>query len=207
MGDGKMLICGLILGSIIALIILISYMSLKIEVLITREDGDDFGEIIFSVLKYLRYKVTIPIAELGARGLEVKAEDNIGEQKGIFVNLTKIKHWKRLGDEFLRDFINVNQIIRWFCSKITCEKLVWTTILGTGNADETGILSGLTWGIKNSLVGMFSHYLHWNKAPLISVTPHFNDTMLQYYFNGIVRFRIGYAILMLKKLWMHRKTR
>ncbi|SFX02481.1 Protein of unknown function [Thermoactinomyces sp. DSM 45891] len=93
-------------------------------------------------------------------------------------------------------------LIRNFCSKICCKDLEWKTQVGTGDAAEAGVLTGLVWGIKSFLISVVGNYIKWKKAPEIDVIPHFNQLAFNMYFHSIVCFRVWHAIVVVTRLWI-----
>ncbi|SDZ09130.1 DUF2953 domain-containing protein [Thermoactinomyces sp. DSM 45892] len=101
--------------------------------------------------------------------------------------------------ERVQDFF---PLIRYFCSKICCKNLEWKTQVGTGDAAEAGVLTGLVWGIKSFLISAVGNYIKWKKAPEIDVIPHFNQLAFNMYFHCILCFRVWHAIVVVTRLWI-----
>lgn len=204
----------IVLGFLFLLLLLIWYATVRVEVLYKRERQNDRGEVkimIFGGL--LRFKVNL--SELKWKGLDegvqVKgkmtgkaAKTPTGQKKErVQVNRRKLKVIRRNYMKILHRIDEFQQIMHWFLGKITCEKFVWHTRLGTGDAAEAGILAGLAWVIKWTLVGMLKNRIRWNFTPQVEIAPEFNQAILETYFHSIIRFRIGHAILAMKRLSDH----
>ncbi|WP_159102330.1 DUF2953 domain-containing protein [Caldalkalibacillus mannanilyticus] len=86
-------------------------------------------------------------------------------------------------------------IAKKFLKNIRLEELIWRSKIGTGHAAETGLLTGVGWGVKSNIIGMFSSYLTLRCVPRISVTPSFNEKKIESNIQCMIRFRIGNAIV------------
>ena len=90
---------------------------------------------------------------------------------------------------------NLLPIIKRFLKTIRLENLQWKTAIGTADAAETGVLTGIVWGIKSSIVGFISTNLTVRKIPQIHVHPLFQQKKIKTEIRCMIRFRIGNAIL------------
>ncbi len=195
-------------------LILIMFTSVRIEILFKHEHVNEQGEIrIRALLGLVRLRFTLP--QLNWRGweqgLQVKGKMTTEQSELMTVNekvgKRNIRSMKKRMSELLSQIDDFMEVVRWFFSKITCEKLDWSTSLGTGDAAEAGILTGLAWSIKSMLIGWISGYIRWKQYPNLSIRPAFQQKMFDTYFHSIIRFRLGYAILALKRLFIDRYRR
>ncbi|WP_124727284.1 DUF2953 domain-containing protein [Staphylospora marina] len=207
-----------IIGGLILLILLISMTSVRIEFLLKREDGDDRGEVnIRALFGLIRYRVEFPslvfkgweeglqIQENRAGGAGGRNVDNREEE--FVIDKETMRAAKRSIQEMMDHFVHLRLTLRWFLSKVTCEKLVWFTRLGTGDAAEAGLLTGIAWGVKSTLVGILGSYIRWERPPELAIDPDFHRPALETRLQGIIRFKIGHAILVGKRLFATRKGR
>ena len=123
----KFLTTLLIVISIISLILfIICYLSIKIEILLKRENENDRGEIIFSTFfGLIYYKVKIP--SINFRGfLEGVNIESSNDGDNIF-SFEHLKKFFKVQYQFLENHVNLHETTKWFLSKISCEKLAWNT--------------------------------------------------------------------------------
>ncbi|MED3563636.1 DUF2953 domain-containing protein [Bacillus xiapuensis] len=106
--------------------------------------------------------------------------------------------------EILEHVIHMHLIIRKFFKKISVKQFEWHTLFGVGDAAHTGVLCGGLWTIKGGITGLLSNYFKLKEMPVLTVTPHFQATVIQTQVSCIFQFRIGHAIfagLKLIKFW------
>lgn len=187
------------------------FSHIRIEMIFKREQGNDRGEVMIRALGgLLRFRVKIPKVDWKGpdEGVEVKSELDsattaMNKKKGFQIDERKIRKARKLYQESLERIIDLKEIMRKFLSKVTCEQLVWGTTVGTGEASETGVLTGVVWGVKTTLLGFFSGYIQWKQPPQLNVHPVFNRAIIETHFHGIFRFRLGHAILGINRIIFH----
>lgn len=121
----------------------------------------------------------------------------------ITFNKRKYLKLKHIYHEVVENISFFRQTLRWFLSRVTCEKLVWQTRIGTGDAAEAGVLTGVVWTVKSSLVGWISQYVNWRRPPELYVDPQFQAPVLETHIHSIIHFKIGHAIIAIKRLLFH----
>ncbi|WP_170839861.1 DUF2953 domain-containing protein [Lihuaxuella thermophila] len=210
------LIIAVILLILLVFFVISWFIVVRIEIIFKREAGNDRSEIKVSALGgILRFHMKFPQLKwegLG-RGMGLKSEaeaesvatPDLNRQKRFRVTRQTIRKGKAVYRRMLRDIDDLFGTVRWFLSKVTCEKLEWRTTLGTGDAAEAGVLTGIAWGIKTTLVGVLGSYTRWDEPPRLSVDPAFHHAVLQTHFHSIIRFRLGHAILGIKRLLLHKR--
>lgn len=116
-----------------------------------------------------------------------------------------IRQWQQWGHRFQQD----RELIMKSLKRVTCDHLYWHTRVGTSEASATAIITGTIWGIKSTLIGMFTHLASFTTRPDLQVIPHFNTE----HFQTELRFRMRIAmmtifkVLVMKvmKLWKSKK--
>lgn len=107
---------------------------------------------------------------------------------------------------FAKHVRHFRQIVQSFLKKIKLEHFEWRTGIGTGEAADTGVFSGLIWAVKGSIVGTLSHLLTLRAAPRLRVDLAFQQPFLSTHLVCIVRLRIGHAIIAaIRMLFNYRK--
>lgn len=199
---------------LLGLLIVLWFTSIRVEMLYKREKEDDRGEVkIFALGGLLRFRMELPNFDWKGldEGLELESEaegdtavsPDLGKDKKYAINRRTMKKMKEMYDELVDHIDFFHCTVRWFLSKVTCEKLVWVTKIGTGDAAEAGVLTGIVWGIKTTLVSVLGSYTRWEEPPQMDVAPDFQQAILETHFHSIIRFRVGHAILAIKRLLLH----
>jgi hypothetical protein len=201
---------------VICLVVIVFFTKVKIYILFGRQGEEDQGEVVITVLGGLikrRLKIpTIDFKNLD-KGIEVKAETDsaTSEKKNrSFINKDFIEHFYEKYEELLHRISHLQEMVRWFFARITCEHWKWETMIGTGDAAEAGVLTGVVWSVKSNVLGFLSHYIRWVTVPKLDVVPNFGQAVFQTTYEGIFHFRLGNLIRFGIKLWFrlrkHRKT-
>ncbi|MBA4495653.1 DUF2953 domain-containing protein [Paenactinomyces guangxiensis] len=199
----------MVMGILTGLFMIIWITSVRVEMIFKRENGNDRGEVTISAWGGLiRFRMKIPRLGWGGINEGVKLEgeaESVGVHREKEADITKktVDRFRSQYQQVLDHIEDFQRTVRWFLSKVTCEKLVWVTTIGTGDAAESGILTGIVWGIKTTLVGMLSGYTRWDQSPLLYVEPHFSQPVLETHLHSIIRFRVGHAILGITRLLLH----
>ncbi len=210
---------GLIFFLIILVLLLVFFIGtwfsdIQIELLFKREAQNDFGKIKVKMFGgLLRFQYNLPQILWGGLDEGVALKQNVTgkigkketktKKKSIHIDKRKVKKFHFEYRQILYRYHDFQRIMRWFFGKITCEKFVWNTKIGTGDAAEAGFLTGLAWSFKWMLLSWLGNQIRWNAKPELKVDPRFNEAILETYFHSIIRFRIGHAILAVKRLSDH----
>jgi hypothetical protein len=100
----------------------------------------------------------------------------------------RIYHW-------IKNVHELHRIVKKFLKTIRLDLLIWRSAIGTGDAAQTGTLSGISWGVKSNIIGIVSNYLTLRTIPRIHIEPLFQEKKLETELECMIRLRIGYAIL------------
>lgn len=195
---------GIIVGVLLLLLLLIFITKLTVEIDFYHGNKDDHLIIrFFAWFKIIRYTIDVPIVELdkdstavvfkeevktGKKEKKKKEKDEKVTPTDIVNNLTDAK-------KVLTHIVDFHRIVTSFLNKISIKKLEWHTAIGIGDASNTGILTGVVWTIKGSMIGLISKNMKLKVKPNITVTPLFQQMTASIKFTCIFQFRIGNAIL------------
>ncbi|HEX3031636.1 MAG TPA: DUF2953 domain-containing protein [Bacillota bacterium] len=81
-------------------------------------------------------------------------------------------------------------------AKTEIRHLSWRTTFGTGDAASTGVLAGVAWSLKGSLVGWLLHQVKKVKtSPQLKVIPQFSTSVFSLEFHCIFVVRAGHIIV------------
>ncbi|RFB17919.1 DUF2953 domain-containing protein [Bacillus sp. HNG] len=86
-------------------------------------------------------------------------------------------------------------VFKRFLKKISVSRFEWHSHIGVGDAAHTGIITGLGWSIKGTIVGVMSHYFNLKTHPEYSITPSFQVAVSETRLRCMIHFRIGYAMV------------
>ncbi|WP_202078652.1 DUF2953 domain-containing protein [Caldalkalibacillus salinus] len=90
---------------------------------------------------------------------------------------------------------HLHVVLKRFLKTIHLLKFEWRTSIGTGDAAETGVISGIAWSTKAAVVGVIQTYLSLRALPRFAVKPHFQEKKIETELRCMIRLRIGNAIL------------
>ncbi|MFD2046337.1 DUF2953 domain-containing protein [Ornithinibacillus salinisoli] len=94
----------------------------------------------------------------------------------------------------LQKMKNFGNILKRLLAKTHFHQLHWQTVIGTGNASTTGIITGGIWTIKGSIIALLKELGNVSENPTIIINPNFQMKQLESKIDCIVSIRIGQAI-------------
>lgn len=127
--------------------------------------------------------------------------DSIDEDEALKA-YRPIKYWMKNMNELYK-------VVKKSLKKVRITQLVWKSAIGTGNAATTGIISGVGWSFKGTVIGMLSYYFSLKVQPQLEIRPIFNRKISNTYVKCIFQVRAGQAILAglkIFKLWKKMKS-
>ncbi|SFS91903.1 DUF2953 domain-containing protein [Marininema halotolerans] len=190
----------ILIAILVVLLSLLPLTTLRIRIVYQRrEENDEATVTVYWLWGLIRYRWKASQIEWTKEGIDVKEKmkSNIPSPKKKLrerINLASIQRASRSWRYLQQNIVHLSNIIRFFFSRMVCEKLEWTSRLGTGDAAETGVLTGIAWGVKYGVVGLIDSHIQWKSAPYINVSPLFTEERLETDFECIVRFKVGHAI-------------
>lgn len=196
------------LGFVVLFLLLLFFSTLTITIRYKRENENDRGEIRFSIWKgFITHTIRIPAVEYKGleRGVKLDTDgmEGLSPQKdNLTINKESIESYRDWYHFLVENISHFHRLLRSFFRKVTCVEFVWKSRMGTGDAAEAGILTGVAWSIKTSLVAFFANYINWERPPVIDVIPDFHHSVLDTFFLSIIRFRIGHAIILILRIYL-----
>ncbi|MDQ0339768.1 hypothetical protein J2S00_002561 [Caldalkalibacillus uzonensis] len=127
--------------------------------------------------------------------VEVESEEQPQDQKNFKMTPGEMFQLHHRIYNLIKRIHGLHGIVKSFLNRIRLVKMEWHSRIGTGYADETGMLTGVAWSIKSTLVGLLSAYLTLRTVPRMYVQPLFQEKKLETEFTCMIRFRFGHAIL------------
>lgn len=203
----------LIGGAILAFIVILTLLIIRIELDYRRKGEDDVLSVTVSTMGGLiRFKRQFPVLILDTDEQSIHVEET---RSGPFtskktkrqqrITVDKIKHKQQQWQQLKTHINGLYRIIKAFLSKVRCQQLVWHSTIGTGDAAETGVMTGLIWSLKSVTLGFSTGYLRMETVPDFRVTPDFNQPRLETHITCILKFRLGQAMLTGLRLFFRAK--
>jgi hypothetical protein len=190
------------------------FSRVRIEIIYRREADNDKGEItVIGLGGLFRYRINIPTVDFKSVDKGVKVEENTKttaiteEVKGTSITMEKMERFYHNYEELLHGVSHLQENLRWFMARITCETWTWRTTVGTGDAAEAGVLTGIVWAVKANVLGFISHYIAWSESPYLEVVPQFQQAVFQTHYEGVFSFRLGNVIRFAIRLWIRFRKR
>ncbi|QKG84283.1 DUF2953 domain-containing protein [Kroppenstedtia pulmonis] len=170
-----------------------------------RGEDDQLKTQIRLLWGLIRLRYEMSMADLTEKGLQVK-EKGVPKSPGKKkrrrkrITLATLQRWARESRYLQERIVHLYDVLRRFFSQVVCERLTWVSDIGTGDAAETGVLTGVVWSVKTTMIGMLGSYIRWGRSPDLDVRPFFEKEILDTNLNCIIRFRVGHAILAVLRL-------
>jgi hypothetical protein len=190
---------------IILFILLIIFSKLTIHLNYFHHNENDELKIQFRLwFGLIRYTMNVPLIKIDddSPSIVMKGDTQMGDSSekqsptkevqitkdGIVSKFNNVK-------EIFEHVVNTSVIVKKFIKKIVIKHFEWHSLVGVGDAAQTGTITGALWALKGGIIGVISHFLRLKEMPILSITPHFQLAIIQTHITCIFQFRIGYAIL------------
>lgn len=163
--------------------------------------------------RLIRRKYELPVValkstahgpEVVARVESVRQTDEVNETVRDMTG-RQIKKWYHSYRDALENIHDMRPLLQEFFKHIRCTRLEWHTMMGTGQASETGALTGIVWSVKSLIVGILSHSLSLRTIPRMSVQPIWNQACIRTQFRCVLRFYLGHALVTAAKMYLRRR--
>lgn len=199
-------------GGLLVIIVIVTLLTVRIELDYRRkEENDSLSIHIATMGGLIRFKRHFPVLILHANDPSVQVNETrsgtLGANKKQKHRLTLdwVQHMRKNWQRLRSAVADLYGIIQVFLSKVRCRRLVWHSVIGTGDAAEAGMLTGLIWGLKSVSLRLGTNFIKMETVPSIQVTPDFTHPRLETHFTCIVKFRLGQAILTAIRIFFHIK--
>lgn len=207
----------IILG-ILLLFLLIVMTKVNININYVHRNDDDELKVKVSLWKITVYRVSAPLIKIDENSASIVVAErhsvgggegsrDLGEEKKVKITFQEILDKLEETKEFLRHVVGFHKIVRRFLKHVNVGDLKWKSQVGIGDAALTGTLSGLVWSIKGLFIGILSNYMNLKERPEIEINPNFQTAISQTYFQCMISFRLGQAIvaaLLIVRHWRRR---
>lgn len=191
---------------IIFLILAISLIILsevKVHILLKKQEKNDFIVVnlwfLYNLI-HIRKEIPLVLAKSFEEGIMYESNTSVNktkktDEKKERITPRKAVKWRKQTKKFLSEIHNFYAIIKVFLKHVKIDLFKWESKIGTGDAMVTGILNGLLWGVKGSIIGLISKYFRMTEKPIFSVVPEYNKVLYHSMFECILRFKVGHVIV------------
>lgn len=190
---------GWIIAAIVLVVILLYVTPLRIAIIYGRiSENDRLTLEVSAWFRLIRLRYEFPLIRLKGSedGPKISAKmETEKDETEKSITGPKVKKWYQNVQLMLERVHDLQPIFKKMLSRIRCVELDWHTTLGSGDAAETGALTGLVWGAKSMVVAFFSHNISFHTTPSISVEPIWNGKCIRTRFTCILQFRLGHAMV------------
>lgn len=200
---------GWVFAGLLALLVLLAITPVRITFYYSRKEENDHLEIEITVwhglftrkyeIPMLFFKVSPAGPELVAKVDTIQQGSKIQEKVKDFTR-KQVKKWYQNYRELVERVRDLLPLIKNLCKQIRCTKLEWHTLLGTGQAAETGALTGMIWGVKSVIVSVLSQSISLRAMPVMSVQPVWNAAVIRTTFRCQFHFYLGHILFSLLKI-------
>ncbi len=191
----------------IAFLAIIPFLYVRMTIQFQHAQDNDQLTIDIRLLRFLRYRFTVPLIEISKReaGLVTEQKTSTGKDEKTTFTVTDARQRIAQIKRWLNDIVHLHTIIKKFLQKVSVLQFQWHTQIGVGDAAKTALLVGIGWSVKYYMVAIMSKYMNVCSTPSIFIAPFFQGALSRTSFTCMVRFRIGYAILAGLKVVKHWK--
>lgn len=188
------------------------FTTIKIDLYYRHAGKDDQLTVKFRAwFGLLHYTIDVPFIDMGEdqgilsftqkKGFDIEDEEPQAEEVTASDILQKIEEVKQL----LQHVVGLHIIIRKLLKKVSVHTFIWHSVIGSGNAAHTGMLTGGAWALKSSIIGLLTTYLHFIVMPAITITPDFQKSAASTSISCIFSLKLGDATWAGIKLFRHWK--
>lgn len=187
-----LLIAGIILILLLLIILIIWFLRIYITIHYSYEGKEQLLHFSLSLAKITLINKNLPL-------------NNIDESPIVKDMETIFDHSKI--DSILKTIRNGLEAVQSILHNTRLHQLNWLTNIGTGEASSTGVVSGVLWSIKGTVIGYLVEKFILMCDPNIQVQPKFQQEFFETNLNCMVSIRIGKAIQGIIKLTRIYKTK
>ncbi|MEX2103766.1 MAG: DUF2953 domain-containing protein [Bacilli bacterium] len=200
------IICLTLLVIVLIIIIIFLFSHLRVHIEANRSgEKDEIRLDIYAMFNIIHYRIHIPSVKLhiAQKNIETETEAGIVQTNGTPANKKKLKFLtprsKKRSTEvamvLLHNIKNLHQLLLQVLRHVKVDELIWKSRIGTGDAAETGVLTGIAWSVKSTLIGYITSYIQLFTIPKMDIAPSFHETKLETTFRCVFRFRVIYGVV------------
>jgi len=208
----------IIILAILVINCLLFYSKIHIKLKYQRDGSDDYIAVdVYIFARLLAYSMQVSVIEIGDinNSLWLKSKIKTGQSQ----DETHIKREQRfiiktvnfymLHPRRLRRVVRLvryyarlySYVMEKFVRSLHCEKLQWKTIYGSEDAEQTGIVIGMLWSIKELMITRLKKRVIITNNPIINVNSIFGHNSFKVDFQCIFSMRLGNVIHAMRILY------
>lgn len=200
-----------LIGIVLFLFLMLLITPVQIHLYYGRVGENDHIVVELSAwYRLIRRKYEIPMVFMKAteEGPEVVAKVETVQQKtktkDKVQDLTRkqVNKWYHNYREVLEKVHDMQPLFKKFFRRIHCTRLEWHTVMGAGQASETGALTGIIWAVKSMIVGAISNAISLRVLPSLSVQPVWNQAFIRTQFHCELHVILGHILLVVFRLFI-----
>lgn len=202
----------------IAIVRLLLYCKIYIQLKYQRDGSNDYIAVdVYSYRKLLAYSMQVPIIEMTniKSSLWLKSQIKVGQSQDATNIKREQRFIKRTVDYYISHPKRLKHIIsrvryytRLYCcvmnkfiKSMHCESIKWNTVYGSEDAEQTGIVTGMLWSVKELMITRLKSRVIVTKDPIINVNSLFGHNSFNVDFHCIFSIRLGNVINMVRILY------
>lgn len=204
----------LLMVSIVALVViaLIAMTKIKLEISYKHARDNDLLTLRLYAWKIKLYTLRVPLIEMDKKSPSVvinkKNRSTFGKNKEkVRITPQTIARYIEDVKKILAHIVDFKRILTRFLRRVHLEHFEWKSTVGTDDAALTGKIIGIIWGMKGSIVGLFSCYLQMKQRPVLDVQADFQNKQSKTSFSCMISFRLGHAIIAVIMVVKHWKSK
>ncbi|MFD2168840.1 DUF2953 domain-containing protein [Tumebacillus lipolyticus] len=177
-------------------------LPVTIEVQYRREGRNDRLHVgVRALFGLIRLGYEVPTVALLEQRMQIgfkrklTAGDNPHAGGWVTITVEKIQQFQRQVDELRARIGKYKRALRRFTKSFHIESLRWRTAFGTGDAAQTGSITGMAWAVKGSLASILYRQFTVESSLRYTVQPNFQAKGFRTDLVCIIRFLPGKAIL------------
>ena len=147
-----------------------------------------------------RFHYELPVIGLERwwESIALKTEHKGMEASGQSEQSMSIRTFIKSAKDFaavIRTTEGLKERMRRMLKRVSCTEFRWNTYIGTADAAETAIMTGVVWAIKSVLLGKLFSMIRLNDRPAVMVNPQYNQNRFQ------TELRIAISVPLGTVLW------
>lgn len=188
---------------LLGIIIFILLYLLPLQLLVDYQRKNNKDNLIMKInFFFLHYNLKLTFIDF-KRLFSFPTTELKGKFKSLFSE-TNIEFKEEISEEELESLQHSFKVMRRIVNRFelilllthNCSFFSWQTSFGFANPAHTGILTGVLWSGKSSLISLLQTQLEFKELPIIKVCPNFKQQQpLRIQFKGIFTFKLGKLIL------------
>lgn len=182
--------------------IIICWTTLRITIRFKRKETDELFKVhVQAWFGLIRLQLKVPAIQLADDfpgmqfATELESPQEALDQKKEKINPQTLFQFQKRIRSVRQRIHELHQIMKKFLKTIRVERFEWVSEIGTGDAAETGVLTGICWGVKTSILGLIRSFFTLNTMPRVLIHPDFQHQTFETEVVCMMKMRIGQAIL------------